>query len=94
MEEERGRKGLDKLTARGRSDSVGSMDSTKRRGSIDELWKRKREELERSGGEEAEIFKKSKIVIRSPRKEETEEGRRIEEWMKEVGGTGRNERGN
>lgn len=60
MEEEKGRKGLEKLTTRGRSDSMGSVDSTKRRGSIDELWKRKREDLERSGGEEAEIFKKSK----------------------------------
>lgn len=44
--------------------------------------------MERSEGKEEEIFKKSKLVIRSPRKEETEEGRRLEEWMKEVGGGG------
>lgn len=49
------------------------------------MWKRKKEELERSGGGEEEIFKRSKLVERSPVKELREGRERIDEWMKEMG---------
>jgi len=41
-------------------------------GSIDELWKRKRVEMEEEG---EEGFNKSKITIRSPEKEKIEGGK-------------------
>lgn len=51
----------------GRKERVGGGRKERERGSIEcleELWKRKREDLERSG-EGEEIFKKSKIIERS-----------------------------
>lgn len=51
-------------------------------GSLEELWKRKRDEIERSGGGEEEIFKRNKIVERSPVKEI--EKSELGEWMREM----------
>jgi hypothetical protein len=49
-------------------------------GCIDEMWKRKREEMDKSREEEKEIFK------RSPVKEKEKEREGLEQWMKEMGG--------
>lgn len=46
------------------------------------MWKRKRDEIERSGGGEEEIFKRNKIVERSPVKEI--EKSELGEWMREM----------
>jgi len=55
-------------------------------GCIEEMMKRKREELDKSGEKEEVIFKRSNIIERSPdRRREIEEGG-LEKWMKEMGG--------
>ncbi|XP_077277353.1 uncharacterized protein LOC143905674 [Temnothorax americanus] len=57
-------------------------------GNLEELWKRKREEMDRSGGEEKEkIFKRSNMTARSPKKDSEigvkELGKRMGEMMEE-----------
>lgn len=55
-------------------------------GCIEEMWKRKREELEKSKEGEEEVFKRSKKTERSPVKEAERRKEGLENWMREMGG--------
>jgi len=59
----------------------------KRRGSTGctEMQKRKRGELEKSGGTEEEIFKKSRLTVKSPDGKTETEREDVEEWRREMG---------
>jgi len=55
-------------------------------GCIDEMLKRKRGELNKSGEKEEVIFKRSNIIERSPDRKREREREGLEKWMKEMGG--------
>lgn len=55
-------------------------------GCIEEMWKRKREKLEKSRKGGKEIFKKSKKTERSPVKRVQGGKEELENWMREMGG--------
>lgn len=67
----------------------GKKEKERSLGNIEELWKRKRDLLERSGEYKKKIFKRSKVIDRSPKRgregnENREIGRMIREMRKEV----------
>jgi len=49
-------------------------------GCIDEMLKRKRGELDKSGEKEEVVFKRSYIIERSPDKRRKREGEGLEKW--------------
>ncbi|XP_024890196.1 golgin subfamily A member 6-like protein 22 [Temnothorax curvispinosus] len=89
-------KGIDKVKEkyRGRRGSTGSMGTREENSrTLDEIWKRKRDDLDKSGGgEEKEIvFKRSNMTTRSPKKKaETKVGEKeIREIINKNGEEGR-----
>ena len=66
---------ISRVKGRERSESVGILN-------LEDLWKRKRDELDKSGGED--IFKRSKKTPRSPRAEAEAGEKELREVIKEM----------
>jgi len=55
-------------------------------GCIEEMLKKKREEMNKSGEKEEIVFKKSNLIERWPDRKREIEGESLEKWMKEMEG--------